>query len=66
MATKWCLTKDSRLAESRNHFLAVRALVMVSWVVNVFEAMMKRVVSGERVFRVSTICVPSTFDTKWG
>ena len=39
---------------------------MVSWVVKVFEAMMKRVVSGESVFRVSAICVPSTFDTKWG
>ena len=33
-------------AASRNQSLAVLALVMVSWVVNVLEAMTKRVVSG--------------------
>ena len=34
------------LAVSRNHSRAVKALVMVSWVVNVLEAIMNRVVSG--------------------
>ena len=35
-----------RLTVLRNHSFAVSAFVMVSWVVNVFEAMMNRVVSG--------------------
>ncbi len=47
-----------------NHSLADRALVMVSCVVKVFEAIKKRVVSGSSPFRVSRICVPSTFETK--
>ena len=51
---------------SRNQRRAVCALVMVSWVVKVLEAMMKSVVSGEIFFRVSAICVPSTLETKWG
>ena len=48
----------------RNHSLAVCAFVRVSCVVNVFDAIMKSVVSGFRCFSVSAICVPSTFDTK--
>ena len=42
---------------------AVSALVIVSTVVKVFEAMMKSVVSGDRPFSVSCICAPSMFDT---
>ena len=38
---------------------------MVSWVVKVLEAIMKRVVSGLRRFRVSAMWVPSTLETKW-
>ena len=37
-------------ALSRNHFRAVCAFVMVSCVVKVFEAIMKRVVSGDSLF----------------
>ena len=44
---------------------AVAALVMVSMVVKVFEAMMNSVVAGSSVFSVSWICAPSTLETKW-
>ena len=37
----------SSFAVSRNHFRAVCAFVMVSWVVKVFEAIIKSVVSGD-------------------
>lgn len=49
----------------RNHSLAVSALVIVSWVVKVLEAMMKRVVSGQSFFVISAMCVPSTLLQKW-
>jgi|GEM_PF-6349238 len=66
IATKWCPIEASFLTRSRNHLLAVRAFVMVSWVVKVLEVMRKRVVSGEIFLSVSPIWAPSTFDTKWG
>ena len=43
------------LAVSRNHCLAVVALVMVSWVVKVFEATMNNEVSGFNFFKVSAM-----------
>lgn len=48
----------------RNHSRAVCALSIVSWVVKVFDAMMNSVVSGDFCFSVSTMCVPSTLETK--
>ena len=55
---------DSLPAAFKNHSRAVWALVMVSWVVKVLEATMKRVVSGFTRRRASAIWVPSTFETK--
>ena len=43
---------------------AVSALVIVSTVVKVFEAMTNSVVAASRLFSVSAIWAPSTFDTK--
>ena len=51
--------------ECPHQFLAVVALVMVSCVVNVFEAMTKSVVSGSHFLRVSAMWVPSMLETKW-
>ena len=53
------------LPVSKNQSRAEKALVMVSWVVKVLEAIIKRVVSGLSFFRVSAMCVPSTLETKW-
>ncbi len=39
----------------RNHFFALSAFVMVSWVVKVLDAMRKSVVSGLSFLRVSAI-----------
>ncbi len=64
-ATKCLATADSSPAAFRNHSFAVWAFVRVSCVVKVFEATTNSVVSGRRVFKVSTTCVPSTFETKW-
>lgn len=52
------------LAEARNQSLAEVALLMVSWVVNVLDATMNRLVSGSSFLSVSARCVPSTLDTK--
>lgn len=41
------------------------ALVMVSCVVNVLEAMTKRVLSGSHFLRASAMWVPSMLETKW-
>ena len=41
-----------------------RAFVIVSWVVNVFDATQKSVVSGDKCRTVSARCVPSTLETK--
>ena len=64
IATKCFSICASSIAASRNHLRAVCALVIVSCVVKVFDAIMKSVVSGERPFSVSAICVPSMFETK--
>src|SRR6185369_7790049 len=53
-ATKCFATSPLPFDLSRNHFLADSALVIVSWVVNVLEAMMNNVVSGSSCFTVST------------
>ena len=59
-----CLAIASVGALDKNHFFADFAFVIVSWVVNVFDAIMNRVVSAFRSFTVSARCVPSMFDTK--
>lgn len=43
------------LADCRNHSLAEVAFVIVSWVVKVLDATMKRVVSGSQTLRVSAM-----------
>src|ERR1700712_5655762 len=63
-ATKCLATCDSSLAVSRNHFLADVALVVVSAVVKVLEAIRKRVVSGSEFFKASAMWVPSMLETK--
>ena len=63
-ATKCCATYFLSFAWLRNHSFADSALVIVSWVVNVFDAMMNNVVSGDNFERVSARCVPSIFETK--
>lgn len=55
---------STSLATSKNHFLEDVALVIVSCVVNVFEAIIKRTVSGSTFFSTSARWVPSIFDTK--
>ncbi len=62
-ATK-CFAMSDSFADCKNHFLAVLALVVVSAVVKVLEAMRKRVVSGSESLRASAICVPSMLETK--
>merc|ERR1719458_2295422 len=64
-ATKCFATAFSSPAFSRNQVLAVVALVMVSCVVNVLEAMTKRVLSGSHFLRASAMWVPSMLETKW-
>ena len=63
-AAKWRATAVSSRAVCRNHVRAECALVMVSWVVKVLEAMRKSVVSGCTRFNVSARSVPSTLATK--
>jgi hypothetical protein len=46
IATKCLATAASSRARDRNHARADCALAIVSWVVNVFDAMVKRVVAG--------------------
>ena len=61
------MLRDVRLVfrrRERNHARAERAFIMVSSVVNVFDAMMKSVVSGLSARTVSTGATPSTLDTK--
>src|ERR1700712_4426119 len=62
-ATK-CFAMSDSFALFRNHFLAELALVIVSAVVNVLEAMRNRVVSGSESFVASAMWVPSTLETK--
>lgn len=49
---------------SRNQLLAVLALVVVSAVVKVLEAIRNSVVSGSDAFRASAMWVPSMLETK--
>jgi len=61
-AAKWSPTASSPRA-AVNQSRAVLALVMVSIVVNVFDATMTSVVFGFSAESVSLMCAPSTFDT---
>src|SRR5690606_41311652 len=63
-ATKCLATAASSFASSKNHFLAEWALVIVSWVVKVLEAIKNKVDSGSKPSSVSAIWVPSTLETK--
>ena len=64
-ATKWRAIADSSPPSCDSiHARAVRAFVIVSSVVNVFEATMNRVSSASRSRVASAKSVPSTFDTK--
>ena len=62
-ATKCFATAASSLRAASDHSRAVRALVIVSSVVNVFDATMNSVSSGSRSRVASQKSVPSTFDT---
>mmetsp|Transcript_24913 Transcript_24913/g.53072 ORF Transcript_24913/g.53072 Transcript_24913/m.53072 type:complete len:249 (+) Transcript_24913:870-1616(+) len=64
-AAKCLATEDSSPSKAfKTKALALPALVMVSCVVNVFEAIKKRVVSGSTHFRISLMCVPSMLEQK--
>ena len=63
-ATKWLAIAFSSPRAFRVHSRAVRALVMVSSVVKVFEETMNNVSSASRSCVASAKSVPSTFDTK--
>ena len=62
-ATKCLAIAASSPRAARVHWRAVRALVIVSRVVKVFEATMKSVSAGSRSRVASQKSVPSTFDT---
>ena len=62
IAAKWSPTLSSP-SFSATHRRAVRALVIVSMVVKVFDATMNRVVSASSSFSVSAMWAPSTFET---
>ena len=63
-ATKCFATAASSPSAASAHSRAERALVIVSSVVNVFEAMMNSVSSGSRSRVASAMSVESTFETK--
>ena len=63
-ATKWRLTAVSPWAPT-SQSRAAEALVIVSCVVKVFDAMMNRVVAGSSGRSTSVRSVGSTFETKW-
>ena len=63
-ATKCFATADSSPSAASAQSRAVRALVMVSRVVKVFDETMKSVSAGSRSRVASTKSVPSTFETK--
>src|SRR3569623_1594603 len=65
-ATKCVASAASSLARAKNHVRALWALVRVSWVVKVLEAITNSVVSGSSRRRVSLMCVPSILETKCG
>ena len=58
-----CLPTASLPSAFCTHLRAVSALVIVSTVVKVFEAMMNSVVSADRPFSVSWIWAPSMLET---
>mmetsp|Transcript_40478 Transcript_40478/g.86360 ORF Transcript_40478/g.86360 Transcript_40478/m.86360 type:complete len:209 (-) Transcript_40478:173-799(-) len=63
-AAKWHATDAGSLSCSSSHDLAEPAFVIVSCVVNVFEATRKSVVSASTSRSTSAMWVPSTLDTK--
>mmetsp|Transcript_11678 Transcript_11678/g.17487 ORF Transcript_11678/g.17487 Transcript_11678/m.17487 type:complete len:209 (+) Transcript_11678:1227-1853(+) len=63
-AAKCFATAAGSLRFSSSHAFADAAFVIVSCVVNVLEAMRKRVVSASTSFSTSAMCVPSTLETK--
>ena len=63
-ATKCLATADSSPSPASAHSRAVRALVIVSSVVNVFDEMMNSVSSAARSRVASAKSVESTLDTK--
>jgi hypothetical protein len=63
-ATKWRATNAWSANASSSQRLALRALVIVSKVVNVFEETMNSVSAGSRSRVASTKSVPSTLETK--
>ena len=62
-AAKWLPANSPRVACI--HAWAVRALVIVSMVVKVFEATMTSVRCGSSGASMSWMSAPSTFETKW-
>ncbi len=62
-ATKWLATASSPSARV-SHDRAVRALVSVSMVVNVFDETMNSVSAGSRPARAAAMSAPSTLETK--
>ena len=65
IATKCLLIACVFCAEFMSHCFAECALVMVSWVVKVFDEIIKRVVSGARFEIVSMRLAWSILETKW-
>ena len=63
MATKCFLICSFLASELRNQVFAETAFVMVSWVVNVFDAIRKSVVSLLILFNVMARWAPSTLET---
>ncbi len=63
-ATKWRAIAASSRSAASVQARALRAFVMVSSVVKVFDETMKRVSAGSRSRVASTKSVPSTFETK--
>ena len=63
-AAKCLAIAASGAPDFRNQRRAVWALVSVSCVVKVFDAIRNRLVSGSIRFSVSAMCVPSTLETK--
>mmetsp|Transcript_17542 Transcript_17542/g.45005 ORF Transcript_17542/g.45005 Transcript_17542/m.45005 type:complete len:212 (+) Transcript_17542:1398-2033(+) len=60
-----CLAMEAgSVSLESSHSFADLAFVIVSCVVNVFDAMRNKVVSASRSRRVSAMCVPSTLETK--
>src|SRR5690606_3926041 len=63
-ATKCLAMCDVLPPFSKNHSLALCALVMVSWVVKVLDETINNVVCGSRFFTFSKRCAASILETK--